>query len=434
MVKSKLMLALISIGLIASTSLANAAVTNGTDTHAKRVIVAPNCLLQHTNNMVNADQNLKILSTDGKYSLLMANDVGIAQLIAAKDQQRAAEQLHANSNAQQTVCGGFMDVSEDWKAQQPAAVSSQKLYQHFLSKHHSKAEPSTEPTEPKFRIQYETEVNTLLKKMNPQNMWTNLTQLSDFRDRYAMSENGVKAAQWIKSQVEHMATENGRHNVTAYFVKTGNHYKQPSLVVKFGDQSGPGIVIGAHMDTLSGSYSKKPGADDDGTGSVTVLEVARTIFNSGLNFKKPIYFIWYAAEEEGLVGSSYVVKEFKSKNIPVDAVIHFDMTGYAYKNDPTIWLISDYTNDTLTKYLETLINTYVKKPINYTKCGYACSDHATWHKNGFRATIPFEAKFGNDNPNIHTSRDTMEWLSLDHMTSYAQIGVAFAVELAEPLA
>ncbi len=210
-------------------------------------------------------------------------------------------------------------------------------------------------------------------------------------------------------------------------------YKQPSLVVKIGDSNEPGIVIGAHMDTLGALWGKMPGADDDGSGSVTVLEVARTLLASGMHFKKPIYFIWYSAEEEGLVGSQHVVADFKAKKIPVSEVIHMDMTGYANQNDPTIWLISDNTDKSLTSYLETLTNTYVKQPVKYTSCGYACSDHATWTQNGFKAAIPFEAQFGKDDPNIHSAQDTMDVLSLNHMTDYAKLGVAFVVELAQPV-
>lgn len=411
-VKHKLVL--ISIGLLSSISIAQATEVPT----AKHLIVAPNCLLK------NVSANIHTLSVSDSLSLLEVNDAGIDELIAARTQQ------------QKTPCGGFMDVTEDWNAYKYPRGWAQKSksFLEIYEKDVAKPLGRVKKSKPEFAIQYEQQVGELLKKLNPQNMWNSLTTLSDFQDRYADSDNGVKAAKWIKTEVENMAAIYGRKDISAYFVKTGNFYKQPSLVIKFGSQESPGIVIGAHMDTLSGSFSKKPGADDDGSGTVTVLEVARTILASGMQFKKPIYFIWYAAEEEGLVGSGYVVKDFKNKNIPVDAVLHLDMTGYAYKNDPTIWLIDDYTNDDLTKYLETLINTYVKKPIDHTACGYACSDHATWHKYGYKSAIPFEAKFGNDNPNIHSSRDTMEWLSLDHMTSYAQIGVAFAVELAEPIA
>jgi leucyl aminopeptidase len=193
------------------------------------------------------------------------------------------------------------------------------------------------------------------------------------------------------------------------------------------------------MDTDTGLFptpdiGREPGGDDDGSGTVTNLGIARTILSSGMQFKKPIYFIWYAAEEKGLVGSRYVVTDFVNKKISVDAVLQLDMTGYANSNDPTIWLITDNINNDLTDYLETLVKTYVNQPVGRTRCGYACSDHASWNKRGFTAAFPFEAAFGKDDPYIHTANDVMDVLSLSHITDFAKLGTAFAVELAEPVA
>jgi leucyl aminopeptidase len=370
---------------------------------APYILVAPNCLL-------NKDISYQTLSSNKQFSLIKVDKTGLNQLIKAKSQQKKP-------------CGGFMNVTASYQ-------NKTTFLNDFL-----RPMPML-TTNNNFQIRYSQTVNHLLPMLTPQNMWTDLTTLSHFEDRYAGSNNGVNTANWLKKTMEDLAKTNHRTDVKAYFVKTGDDYIQPSLVVKIGDSSEPGIVIGAHMDTLESSMwsGNMPGADDDGSGSVTTLEVARTLLNSGIHFKKPIYFIWYSAEEEGLVGSQYVVADFKAKHIPVDAVIHMDMTGYANKNDPTIWLVRDNTNPELSSFLETLTNTYVKKPVKYTACGYACSDHATWTKNGYKAAIPFEAEFGKDDPYIHTSEDTMNVLSLDHMTDFAKLGMAFVVELAEPTA
>jgi leucyl aminopeptidase len=237
----------------------------------------------------------------------------------------------------------------------------------------------------------------------------------------------------MKTQVETMAKTYGRQDVHVYFVNTGSSYKQPSVIAKIGDSNEAGIVVSGHLDTLKKRSSNMPGADDDGSGSVTVLEATRTILASNLQFKKPIYMIWYAAEEEGLVGSQYVVSDFKKQSLPVAGVLHFDMTGYTPKNDPTMWVMDDYTNKDLTSYLATLITTYVKAPVKHTNCGYACSDHATWTEQGYSASIATEAEFGKYDPYLHTPQDTMSLLSLNHMANFARLATAFAIELAEPV-
>lgn len=379
-----------------------------------RIIVAPHCLLKKVHAKYDT------LSADEKFSLIKIDKANINQLIAAKNEK--------------PICGGFMDVTEDWKSVAPKYLMRKDAAKKFLKN-------VTKPQSiaiPNYKIQYKQQVEAFIKQINPQNMWDDLTILSNFPDRYADSQTGYKAALWFKSQMEALAKANHRTDVSVRLINTGS-YQQPSVVAKVGDSDLPGVVIGSHMDTLSiddifSDYGlPKPGADDDGTGSVTTLEVARIILSSGMQFKNPIYFMWYAAEEEGLVGSGYVVREFKRQNIPVLAVIHFDMTGYAYKNDPTIWIMDDYVNKDLSSFLSTLIKTYVKQPVGHSKCGYACSDHATWTKSGYPAVIAFETSMQTMNPYIHSSKDTMEKLSLNHMHDFAKLGLAFVVELASPL-
>lgn len=384
------------------------------ETLNQHVVVAPQCLMKSMHG------SYKTITSTTSFSLIEVDNAGIDALIEAKQIR------------QTPPCGGFMDVTEDWNAFKVKNISPAENAKTFLNRYTKHAlKKAAAPSS--YRIQYEKQVNQLLTQLNPQAMWDNLTTLSSFQDRYANSDYGVKAAEWIKTQVETFAKNNNRDDVTVYLIETGHNYKQASVIAKIGNSSGPGVVVGGHMDTLSGSFSKKPGADDDGSGSVTVLEAARVVLSSGMHFKYPIYFVWYSAEEEGLVGSGYVVSDFKKKNIPVNAVIHFDMTGYAYQNDPTMWLMRDYVNMDLVAYLEKLITTYVKQSVKYSACGYACSDHATWTQNGYPAAIAAEAAYENTNPVLHTSRDTIDRLSLTHMTDYAKLATAFAVELAEPV-
>ncbi|VVC76743.1 Bacterial leucyl aminopeptidase [Aquicella siphonis] len=417
MLKSAKKIALFSLGLLSSISLA---VHAGT-TEEQHVIVAPQCLIKNVN------ASYKTLSSTATLGLIQTDSAGIDAFIEAKHIKTA------------TPCGGFMDVTESWNAYHPKNITAGSRAKSFLNQYDKPQKKSLTQTSTNYAIQYPDQVNQLISQINAQEMWTDLTAFSDtsktqFPDRYANSDTGVKAAEWLKNKIETLARDNNRSDISVYTVATGTRYKQPSVVVKIGESTAPGIVIGGHMDTLSSSWELKPGADDDGSGSMTVMGVARTLISSGMHFKKPIYIIWYSAEEMGLVGSGYVVKDFKQKNIPVEAVLQFDMTGYAYKNDPTMWLITDNINTNLTNYLETLIKTYVKKPVGRTRCGYACSDHASWSQAGFTAAFPFESSFGNDDPYIHTAQDTMDVLSLSHITDFAKLGVAFAVELAEPVA
>lgn len=378
----------------------------------QHVVVAPKCLVS------NLDSGYKVLSSNQELAILETSQDTIKQLIKAKNQQQAS------------ACGGFIDITQEWSKDKSAEKGNTFLAKYSLSTVKRSSPPAPYP----YKIQYAKQVNQLLSQINPADMQSNLGSFSNTHDRHSQSRDGAYAAEWIKQQVKSLAAKYHRSDVSVSTLTIGQGYQQPSVIVKIGkDLVGHGIAIGAHIDTPPGETGRMPGADDNGSGSITVLEAAKELIASGMTFKKPIYLIWYAAEEEGLVGSQQVASTFKQQMIPVDAVLNLDMTGYAYKNDPTLWLITDGVDEDLTNYLELLIKTYVNQPVKRTSCGYACSDHVSWTLQGVAASMAFESEMKNHNPDIHTSQDTWEKLSVPHMTNYAKLAIAFAVELADPV-
>ena len=69
-----------------------------------------------------------------------------------------------------------------------------------------------------------------------------------------------------------------------------------------GADSSRAIVLGAHIDSAN-----TPGALDDGSGSVVLLEVARILNEAQIEPAVDVYLAWFGSEEIGLVGSQYFV-------------------------------------------------------------------------------------------------------------------------------
>ena len=105
------------------------------------------------------------------------------------------------------------------------------------------------------------------------------------------------------------------------------------------------------------------------------------------------------------------------------------MTNFAGSGEG-IFLLNDYVDPDLTAFLGKLVETYVGVPWSTTECGYACSDHASWTKNGYPASAAFEAAFDDMNHSIHTERDTLAASggSARHSVAFAKLALAFAVE------
>ena len=84
------------------------------------------------------------------------------------------------------------------------------------------------------------------------------------------------------------------------------------------------VVSGAHLD----SVLEGPGINDNGSGSAAQLEVALQMAELGIEPVNQVRFIWFGAEESGLVGSAYYVSQLTKRELKNIAVmLNFDMIG-----------------------------------------------------------------------------------------------------------
>ena len=133
-----------------------------------------------------------------------------------------------------------------------------------------------------------------------------------------------------------------------------------------------------------------------------------------------------------LRGSQAIVRDFKARKVNVVGALQLDMTNYQ-GSDRDIWIIDDFTSKAQNKFLVDLIERYTDATWGSDKCGYACSDHASWHRAGVPASMPFESRSRDMNKRIHTKNDTLEQSkdNADHAVKFARLGAAYAIELAK---
>jgi leucyl aminopeptidase len=72
---------------------------------------------------------------------------------------------------------------------------------------------------------------------------------------------------------------------------------------------------------------RAPGADDDGTGTVNLIETLRVLVTSSFKPSTPLEFHWYSGEEAGLLGSNAISTSYKNAGIKVKAFLELDMSG-----------------------------------------------------------------------------------------------------------
>lgn len=256
-------------------------------------------------------------------------------------------------------------------------------------------------------------VKRLLEKIEPQQIKKYIDMLTSFHTRFYTTDDGFEAARTIYRTFKEIAAASRRSDIEIGLFE--HNWKQPSIFARIrGRELADEIVIlSSHEDSISNSSSgRAPGADDNASGTASVLEIFRVLALSGFKPSRTIEFHTYSAEEVGLRGSQDVASLYQSNNKTVHGVLHLDMT--MFQRDPNnLVLIIDYVSIELTSFVSKLVSAYTNRTPAYSICGYGCSDHASWTKAGYRSAYPSEASFGQKNPYIHTDNDLFDHLSLE---------------------
>ncbi|KAI8079738.1 uncharacterized protein BX664DRAFT_341357 [Halteromyces radiatus] len=285
------------------------------------------------------------------------------------------------------------------------------------------------------KVSYQDEVAPFIGNLTTDTMKSNLEKFTNFRTRYYKSSYGAKSCRWLIEQIQAVVDEANRGDLVS--VKEFKHsWDQFSIVARFEgsdqDLKDELVIVGAHQDSVNlwlPYFGRSPGADDDGSGTVTILETFRSLVTNGFKPERPVEFHWYSGEEAGLLGSQDVAAQYLNDGKKVVAMLQNDMTGYVGTNNEVIGIVTDHVDEKLTDFLKSLVDNYASIPYTSTKCGYACSDHASWRKAGFPSAFTIESAFDDSNHYIHTSDDTIDKLSFDHMLEFAKVASGFAVEL-----
>ncbi len=275
-------------------------------------------------------------------------------------------------------------------------------------------------------------VNAILPTLSDQHIVQTIRELSAMKNRYYRSESGAAASAWLAAKWRSFPT--ARTDITIELFDQGYPQKSVIMTIPGTTRASEVVVIGGHLDSIApgGTSSHAPGADDDASGIATLTEIARGLLASDFRPGRTIKFMAYAAEEVGLRGSQAIVRDFKARKVNVIGALQLDMTNFK-GSDRDIWIIDDFTSKAQNKFLVDLIERYTDATWGSDKCGYACSDHASWHRAGIPASMPFESRSKQMNKRIHTKNDTLEQSNdnAQHAVKFARLGAAYAIELAK---
>lgn len=271
-----------------------------------------------------------------------------------------------------------------------------------------------------------------LRQVREENLRETVTFLSSFATRYHKGQTPNAHVEAFKQKIEDLLAE--ARFPTQIGLIAHRYTPQSSIRVRIPGKSRAGeiVVIGAHLDSINQGFmsTEAPGADDNASGSSNVLEALRILVTTQAQPERTIEFFWYAGEEGGLIGSSEIAKTYARDRKNVVAALQLDMTLFPGDGEFVLGSMTDFTHPALRAWLGELNQAYLGARIIEDKCGYGCSDHASWHSNGYPALMPFEASFDRMFPDLHTPNDVVsDRMSFRHSAMFARLALAFAMEL-----
>lgn len=202
------------------------------------------------------------------------------------------------------------------------------------------------------------------------------------------------------------------------------------------------VVVSAHYDHVGIKKGEiYNGADDDGSGTVALLEIAQAFEKAkkeGHGPKRSILILHVTGEEHGLHGSRFYSENplFPLANTVAD--INIDMIGrrdeaHADSNNYIYLIGSDYLSTDLFNVCEAVNTKYTKLNLDYKYNDrkdknrfYYRSDHYNFAKNG----IPSVFLFNGVHADYHKKTDEVDKIEFDALAKRAQLAFAIAWEVA----
>ncbi len=253
------------------------------------------------------------------------------------------------------------------------------------------------------------DLDTLIDKVCPDSLYSYVAALQSYPYRWVGTANNLAARDWIFDKFQEFGYDSvvidtftqdyaGGYNVVAY--KPGTVYPERQ------------VVIGGHFDAVPAS----PGADDNGSGTAGVLEIARVF--KDLESPITLIFIAFDSEEAGLNGSEHFASTASANGDRILFMQDMDMIG-DWKNDQYA-TVHYGPEDAYAQLWNDLGQTYVGLTGVFSG-GSARSDHYPFQQNGYDVCFCIEEDFSDY---YHSARDSIDYISVDYMTRMVQTSLA----------
>jgi hypothetical protein len=279
--------------------------------------------------------------------------------------------------------------------------------------------------------------------IDPARMMADITKLASFHTRNTNSPTLNEAAEWLAAQyraIPGMQVELMKYKVEAS-ARIPEAMEVLQVVATLKGETDRRIIIGGHLDSLNLQVDAKtgraPGANDDASGTVVALEVARAM--AAQKWKHTLVFCGWTGEEQGLLGSRAMAEKAKAEGWKIDAVLSNDTVGSpinkaGQRNDKQVRVFSEEVEEHESRELARFIAWITREKPFGVKLVFRRDrfgrggDHTPFNQNGFNAVRFVEVH--EEYTRQHTPDDLPEFVDAAYVANVARVNLAAMMLLA----
>ena len=280
-----------------------------------------------------------------------------------------------------------------------------------------------------------TDENPLIREMMNQvsmdSLQAYVQHMQDYGERIFNGTTILQCTEWLKSKFEALGleTELQDFHVSSWL---GEANCKNVIAIQRGTlYPDTYVVCGSHYDSFAW-YGDAPGADDNATGSASVLESARIL--SQYDFEYSIVYCIFSAEECGLYGSEAYASRCRQQNMDIIGYFNNDMNGYLAGDEIHIDCIYPNSVAPIGDYYINIGQVYFPEmQVRHVNFNEGDSDHTSFNNNGYMGIYPFE-DYQDYSPYIHTGDDIigLSVNSFEMSQRYCQMNIGCLTEIANP--
>jgi hypothetical protein len=270
-------------------------------------------------------------------------------------------------------------------------------------------------------------VTTILSEVKPDEVLADIQHLVDFKSRYSTASTYHDAAAWAARKFASFGLKVERPT----FEMSGRTSENVVASLEGTANTSETYLIGGHLDSISFSdVANAPGADDNASGSATVLAIAQVFARH--RPRANLKFLLFGGEEEGLLGSAaYVNSLDEAARAAIKGVITLDMTGFHRQPEAGLMLEGKEISAPLTAAVARAAATYTTLKVERTLDAWG-SDHMSFLDAGIPALLTFELEYPS-NGHQHGPRDLMSIVDINQVVAITKADIAALIELAGPV-